>query len=100
MESSNFDKEHRDRTDGQVGKAVELLEHVATVQEKVLAEGHPDRLASQHELALAYEADGQVGKAVELLERVVAVEARVLRDDHPSRLLSQSALADMYAELQ
>jgi hypothetical protein len=64
---------------GQVGKAVGLLEHVVAVEEKVLAEDHPDRLASQHGLARAYHADRQVGKAVELLEHVVAVKARVLR---------------------
>lgn len=55
-------------------------------------EKHSDRPASQHELAIAYEADGQVGKAVGLLE-LVAVKAKVLRDDHPSRLISQRALA-------
>jgi hypothetical protein len=54
----------------------------------MMAEEHPDRLASQHRLAVVYLADGQVGKAVELLEHVVAVEAKVLREDHPSRLVS------------
>jgi hypothetical protein len=57
---------------------------VTLLQEKVLAEEHPDRLASQYELALAYRADGQLRKAVELLEHVVAVKKRVFREDHPS----------------
>jgi hypothetical protein len=39
--------------DGQVGKAVELLEHIVAVEAKVLVEEHPDRLASQYELARA-----------------------------------------------
>ena len=69
-------------------KAVELLEVVVKVRHKVLKLEHPSRLASQHALALAYQADGQVQKAVELLEHVVAVEARTLRDGHPSRLVS------------
>ena len=79
-------------------KAVELLEAVVKAKE-TLAADHPDRLASQHALAMAYEADGQAKNAVELLEHVVAVEADSLRDDHPSRLVSVEALADMYAEL-
>jgi hypothetical protein len=78
---------------------VELLEYVVTVRTRVLAEEHPDRLASQHQLAMGYEADGQVKKAVELLEHVVAVDAMVLRDDHPSRLISQRALENVRAKL-
>ncbi|KAH7169665.1 uncharacterized protein B0J16DRAFT_277097, partial [Fusarium flagelliforme] len=31
------------RADGQIKKAVELLEHVAVVREKILVEDHPDR---------------------------------------------------------
>jgi tetratricopeptide (TPR) repeat protein len=82
--------------DGQVQKAVELLEHVVIVKEKVLAEEHPSRLASQHALAGAYRVDGQVQKAVELLEHIVKVEEKVLAEEHPSRLASQHALAGAY----
>ncbi|KAF1963801.1 hypothetical protein CC80DRAFT_13282 [Byssothecium circinans] len=82
--------------DGQVQKAVQLLEHVVSVKEIVLVEEHPDRLASQHALAIAYEADGQLQKAVELLEHVVAVREKVLAEEHPSRLASQHALAVAY----
>jgi tetratricopeptide (TPR) repeat protein len=84
------------KSDGQVKKAVELLERVVSVQEEVLAPDHPSRLASQHELARAYLADGQVKKAVELLERVVTVKEEVLAPDHPDQLTSQHALAIAY----
>ena len=82
--------------DGQVKKAMELLEHVVAVKEEALAEEHPDRLASQHELAGAYQADGQVKKALELLEHVVAVKGEALAEEHPDRLASQHALAGAY----
>jgi hypothetical protein len=59
----------------------------------VLAEDHPDRLASQLELARAYLANGQVKDAVRLLEHVVAIEGQVLAEDHPDRLASQRSLA-------
>jgi tetratricopeptide (TPR) repeat protein len=79
--------------DGQVDKAIKLLEQVVAVKAKVFREDHPDRLSSQHALAMAYEADGQVDKALKLLEQIVAIEAKVLRDDHPSRIMSQTALS-------
>jgi tetratricopeptide (TPR) repeat protein len=41
------------KIDGQVQRAVKLLEHVVAVNEKVLAEEHPDRLESQQVLAMA-----------------------------------------------
>ena len=84
------------QADGRIREAVALLEHVVAVQEKRLAEDHPSRLASQHELARAYRANGQVKEAVELLEHVVAVEEKTLAEDHPSRLASQHALAGAY----
>ncbi|OAL56071.1 HET-domain-containing protein [Pyrenochaeta sp. DS3sAY3a] len=84
------------RADGRVNQAVTLLEHVVKVQEKVLAEDHPNRLASQHELAGAYQADGRVNQAVTLLEHVVAVHEKVLVEDHPDRLASQHELAGAY----
>jgi len=62
----------------------------------VLAEDHPSRLASQHELASAYQDNGQVKDAVRLLEHVVAIKERVLAEDHPSRLASQAVLASAY----
>ena len=80
---------------GDVKKAVQMLEDVAKIRKEKLAEDHPDRLASQYALAIAYEANGQIGKAVELLEHVVKVEEN-LATDHPSRLASQHALAEAY----
>jgi hypothetical protein len=42
------------RANGQVKEAVQLLEHVVAIRRRVLAEDHPDRLASQHNLARAF----------------------------------------------
>ena len=69
---------------------MEILERVVEIQ-KVLAEDHPSRLASQRSLAIAYEANGQAKEAIEILERVVEIQ-KVLAEDHPSRLASQHAL--------
>jgi tetratricopeptide (TPR) repeat protein len=82
--------------DGQVHKAVALLEHVVEVREKTLAPEHPYRLASQHALAGAYQADGQVHKAIGLLEHVVEVHGKTLAPEHPDRLASQHVLAMAY----
>ncbi|KAL8364658.1 hypothetical protein RB595_003778 [Gaeumannomyces hyphopodioides] len=61
---------------------------VVAIHERTLSEEHPDRLASQYELARAYEADGQVAKAVGLLEHVVAVQGGTLSEEYPGRLAS------------
>ncbi|EXA30354.1 hypothetical protein FOVG_18255, partial [Fusarium oxysporum f. sp. pisi HDV247] len=61
---------------------------------------HPDRLASERDLAGAYLADGQTKKAVEKLEYVVAVEAEILAEDDPSRHLPQDMLQYCYERLE
>ncbi|KAH7304605.1 P-loop containing nucleoside triphosphate hydrolase protein [Stachybotrys elegans] len=84
------------QVEGRIAEAVELLQHVVKVQETTLAENHPSRLASQHELARAYQANGQVKEAVELLQHVVKVQETILAENHPDRLASQHALAIAY----
>ncbi|POR34543.1 Putative Pfs, NACHT and WD domain protein [Tolypocladium paradoxum] len=71
------------RTDGRIAEGVEVLRSVVTIREKTLAENHPNRLASQHALAMAYQANGQVKQAIELLENVVAIDKKLAKD-HPS----------------
>ena len=68
----------------------------AKVRETALAETHPDRLASQHELASAYHTNGQTKEAVSLLEHVVRVKETTLAETHPDRLASQHELASAY----
>jgi tetratricopeptide (TPR) repeat protein len=81
---------------GKVMEAARLLKQVVEIKERTLAEDHPDRLASQHELAGVYWANGQVKEAVRLLEHVVEIRGRTLAEDHPDRLASQHELAGVY----
>lgn len=83
-------------SDGSIGDAVTLLEHVVKIQETILKEDHADRLASQHELAGAYLANGQIQYAVELLEHIIKIREITLKEDHPFRLASQHQLARAY----
>ena len=69
---------------------------MVAVRKTTLADDHPNRLASQHALAVAYEANGQIKEAIQLLEHVVAARKTTLADDHPSRLASQHTLAKAY----
>lgn len=78
---------------GKVKEAVSLLEQVVEMEEQTLSEDHPDRLASQHALAGAYQANGQIKEAVSLLKQVVEIREQTLSEDHPSRLASQHELA-------
>ncbi|EMC91910.1 hypothetical protein BAUCODRAFT_79185 [Baudoinia panamericana UAMH 10762] len=59
-------------------------------------EDHPDRLASELVLALAYKGNGQIEQAVQLLEHVVTTERGVLPEDHLNLLASQRKLAGSY----
>ena len=69
----------------QVKEAVQLLEYVVKIREQILAEDHPHRLASRHELARAYHANGEANMALMLIEHVVEIKQRSMREDHPSR---------------
>jgi tetratricopeptide (TPR) repeat protein len=81
---------------GKASEAVQSLEQVVKIREQILAEDHPSRLASQHELARAYQANGQVKDAVQLLKYVVKIQEQILAEDHPNRLASQHELARAY----
>ncbi|KAK2035996.1 hypothetical protein LZ31DRAFT_485000, partial [Colletotrichum somersetense] len=80
----------------QTKEAIKLLEHVVEVREGTLDEGHPSRLALQHELARAYQADRQVKEAIKLLEYIVEVQEGTLDKGHPSRLALQYKLIGAY----
>ncbi|KAH7231616.1 P-loop containing nucleoside triphosphate hydrolase protein [Fusarium redolens] len=82
--------------EGRVRESMARLEGVLTYQETILAENHPDRLASQQDLARAYLANGQVKKAVGLLEHVLTIRKVIFAEDDLDRLLSQQELAGAY----
>ncbi|KAI9657384.1 MAG: hypothetical protein M1821_003066 [Bathelium mastoideum] len=79
-----------------VQEAVTWLEECHRLVKDNLKEDHPGRLASQHELVMAYRADGQIKKAVALLEQVVTIKEKTLAQEHLDRLTSQYKLARMY----
>ncbi|KAL4900379.1 hypothetical protein BDW74DRAFT_182708 [Aspergillus multicolor] len=82
--------------EGRAMEAVKYLEEHYDWHKRQFDKEHPSRLASQHQLAGAYQANGQIKQAVELLEHVVTVQERTLAEEHPSRLASQHVLAGAY----
>jgi NB-ARC domain/Tetratricopeptide repeat len=62
------------QADGRTREALKYLEECSQWRNNHLHQDHPDRLASQHELAGAYQANGQVKEAVSLLEQVVKIQ--------------------------
>lgn len=60
---------------------------------------HLDQLASQHELARAYDGSGYIEEAIDLLKSVVEIKTHVLRADHPSLLVSVKLLANIHTNL-
>ena len=57
-------------------EAVSLLEQMVKIKEQTLTGDHPDRLASQHTLVIAYRENGQAKEAVLLLEQIVKIQSR------------------------
>ncbi|CEJ88496.1 Putative Pfs, NACHT and WD domain protein [[Torrubiella] hemipterigena] len=86
------------QVDGRTTETVGVFELLTSIRKERLAETHPDRLTSQHVLAIAYRANGQVKEAIKVLEHVVAIEKETLAETHPDRLTSQHALAGAYQE--
>ncbi|KAE8151308.1 hypothetical protein BDV25DRAFT_138934 [Aspergillus avenaceus] len=82
--------------DGRVREAVTCLEEDVQWREAHYDEDDPDRLYSQHELAIAYQSDGKVKQAVQLLEHVVKIRRNILDESHPARLTSEHNLAGAY----
>ena len=64
----------------------------------MLAEDHPNRLASQHNLALYYESSDQINKAVSLMQHVVTVQQKYWRADHPDRIIAERSLSRVLRE--
>jgi azurin len=81
--------------DGQTREVVKLREECYKWKKEHLAQDHPNLLASQHELALAYQNNGQIKEAIELLEHVTDIE-KTLAEHHPDRLASQHELVSAY----
>ncbi|KAH8591237.1 hypothetical protein B0O99DRAFT_520040 [Bisporella sp. PMI_857] len=84
--------------DGRITEAVGCLEVCRSWWKSQLLEEHPDRLASEHELARAYLYNRQTKQAITLLEDVVAIEKKTLAKEHPDRLVSQQVLALAYLD--
>ncbi|KAK2054861.1 hypothetical protein LY76DRAFT_465392, partial [Colletotrichum caudatum] len=76
-------------------KAIKLLEHVVECR-ATLDGGDTTRLASQYELAAAYQQDGRFKEAIEPLEHVVEVEATILDEEDPVLHASQHEFASAY----
>jgi len=73
------------RADGQVARALELLEPCLEKQKAKVGPGHRDTLRSMDQLAQAYRADGQREKGLELLEKTLEKRTAALGPDHTDR---------------
>lgn len=80
---------------GENGKAVEIFKEVVDVQSRAMTEDHPDRMASQHLLAISYAFNKQNDEATALFEHAVRIRER-LPEDNMDRLHSHQVLAVAY----
>jgi tetratricopeptide (TPR) repeat protein len=79
----------------QIKEAIQILEQVFAVEERVLRDDHPGFLRTMHGLAAVYKQDGQLEKAIQLLERVVQIAQRP-EVEYLERSNARAFLANMY----
>jgi len=72
------------------------LERALTLQNRVLPDGHPDRLRTMNNLAEVYWNQGKFGEAEPLFTAALAGRRRVLGETHRDTLTSMSNLATLY----
>ena len=77
-------------------EAIDVFLDIVEIRSRVLPDDDPERLHSQHALAMAYRNNGQINKAIQLFEHVVKIRETSLAEDHPDRLTSQHELARSY----
>ncbi|KAL6240627.1 hypothetical protein RBB50_012454 [Rhinocladiella similis] len=83
----------------EIKDAVSLLEEVVKIREQTLEPDHPDRLASQHALAVMLWEVGQRVDALQLMEHVVEERKKMLGEEHPDRKSSEAHLEYFQDEL-
>jgi serine/threonine protein kinase/tetratricopeptide (TPR) repeat protein len=78
---------------GEPALALRQHERAQELRKAELGHRHPDTLASQNNLALAYHAAGQLDRAVALFERTMADRIATLGPQHRDTLSTQNSLA-------
>jgi tetratricopeptide (TPR) repeat protein len=64
------------------------MTRAVSLQSRVLAEGHPDRLAGLTRLAALYSDEGKYAEAAADFAKAVAIQVEVLGENHPDTLSS------------
>jgi serine/threonine protein kinase/tetratricopeptide (TPR) repeat protein len=83
---------------GEQPLAIPQLERAQLLRATTLGPDHPDTLAVQNELALAYWGNGQLSRVIPLIERTLVAQRARLGPDHPGAIISQNDLAVAYLE--
>lgn len=81
---------------GEWERAIALFEITLSQRKEALGDEHSSTLASQNNLAYAYEAVGDLGRALPLFEDSVAKHEKILGHAHPQTLYSRNNLAHAY----
>jgi serine/threonine protein kinase len=81
---------------GEWAKAEKLFQAAVAERRPLLGEDHPDTLAAQHNLAVAYRSAGRTTDAIRLHEHVRDWRTKKLGPDHPLTLDTLNSLAVAY----
>ncbi len=81
---------------GEYERAIAFLQRAATLRKQHLGADHPDTLATQHNLALAYREAGQYAEAITLFEQVRDAFGKTPGADRQETLSTLDNLAGTY----
>jgi len=82
---------------GRYDDALNLLEYIKPIREKLLGEEHADTAAIYHKIGLVYFLKSEYDKSLIWYQKALAIREKVLGDNHPATAVTYNDIALVYS---